>query len=234
MAEFDFAPWLSRRLEAMQVDAEVYGTYLAGILAEEDDPDEEKEDAMRAVLSAVVAEEDSLDSICREILRKWREMEHLSKEKRRLLNGSRDEVQVLASMIEQQAQLVVAPREVTREERQRKEALLAQYATVEEAQEYPHSREISTTSPGIQEVSEEPEGATAAKPAGVTDKSKSLFRNTNAETVAEKQRLQREQAREDSQRKKEQDKTQREKDKVQKQEKKDEKRKKAQKVERRR
>ncbi|XP_078471559.1 coiled-coil domain-containing protein 43 [Lampetra planeri] len=219
MAEFDFAPWLSRRLEAMQVDAEVYGTYLAGILAEEDDPDEEKEDAMRAVLSAVVAEEDSLDSICREILRKWREMEHLSKEKRRLLNGSRDEVQVLASMIEQQAQLVVAPREVTREERQRKEALLAQYATVEEAQD---------------EESEEPEGATAAKPAGVTDKSKSLFRNTNAETVAEKQRLQREQAREDSQRKKEQDKTQREKDKVQKQEKKDEKRKKAQKVERRR
>ncbi|XP_032829409.1 coiled-coil domain-containing protein 43 [Petromyzon marinus] len=219
MAESDFAPWLSRRLEAMQVEAEVYGSYLAGILGEEDDSDEEKEEAMRAVLSAVVAEEDSLDSICREILRKWREMDHLSKERRRLLNGSRDEVQVLASMIEQQAQLVVQPREVTREERQRKEALLAQYATVEEAED---------------EESEETEGATAAKPAGVTDKSKSLFRNTNAETVAEKQRLQREQAREDSQRKKEQDKTQREKDKVQKQEKKDEKRKKAQKVERRR
>lgn len=48
-----------------------------------------------------------------------------------------DEVQAIATLIEKQAQIVVKPRVVTEEQRQRKAALLAQYAEVTDEEEYP-------------------------------------------------------------------------------------------------
>lgn len=50
-------------------------------------------------------------------------------------------------MIEKQAQIVVKPRMVSEEERQRKAALLAQYADVTDEEEYPFWR-LSTISQG--------------------------------------------------------------------------------------
>lgn len=47
------------------------------------------------------------------------------------------EVQAIASMIEKQAQIVVKQKEVSEESKKRKEALLAQYATVTDEEEYP-------------------------------------------------------------------------------------------------
>lgn len=48
-----------------------------------------------------------------------------------------DEVQAIATLIEKQAQIVVKPRLVSEEARQRKAALLAQYADVTDEEEYP-------------------------------------------------------------------------------------------------
>lgn len=48
-----------------------------------------------------------------------------------------DEIQAIASMMEKQARIVVKPKEVSQEERQRKAALLAQYANVTDEEEYP-------------------------------------------------------------------------------------------------
>lgn len=51
-----------------------------------------------------------------------------------------DEVQAIATLIEKQAQIVVKPRVVSEEEKQRKAALLAQYADVTDEEEYPFWR----------------------------------------------------------------------------------------------
>lgn len=51
-----------------------------------------------------------------------------------------DEVQAITTLIEKQAQIVVKPRVVSEEERQRKAALLAQYADVTDEEEYPFWR----------------------------------------------------------------------------------------------
>lgn len=49
------------------------------------------------------------------------------------------EVQAIASMIEKQAQIVVKQKEVSEEEKRRKQALLEQYANVTDGEEYPFS-----------------------------------------------------------------------------------------------
>jgi len=48
-----------------------------------------------------------------------------------------DEVQAIASMMEKQARITVKPKEISQEEKQRKAALLAQYANVTDEEEYP-------------------------------------------------------------------------------------------------
>lgn len=47
----EFESWLNDRLDLLEVDREVYGAYILGILKEEES-DEEKEDALQAILSA--------------------------------------------------------------------------------------------------------------------------------------------------------------------------------------
>lgn len=47
----EFESWLNDRLDSLEVDREVYGAYILGILKEEES-DEEKEDALQGILSA--------------------------------------------------------------------------------------------------------------------------------------------------------------------------------------
>lgn len=47
----EFESWLNDRLESLEVDREVYGAYILGVLQEEE-TDEEKEDALQGILSA--------------------------------------------------------------------------------------------------------------------------------------------------------------------------------------
>lgn len=47
----EFESWLNDRLDSLEVDREVYGTYILGVLQEEE-TDDEKEDALQGILSA--------------------------------------------------------------------------------------------------------------------------------------------------------------------------------------
>ncbi|KAM6107961.1 coiled-coil domain-containing protein 43 [Pterocles gutturalis] len=204
-----FAAWLAARLEALGLDRAVYGAYIQGLLREEES-DEERLEALRGVLAACL-EEDLLNAVCREVVEKWSESQIVdAKEKKE------DEVQAIASMMEKQARIVVKPKEVSQEEKQRKAALLAQYANVTDEEDGEDEQDGSN--------------ATAVN----IGSEKSLFRNTNVEDVLNARKLERELLRDEFQKKKEQDKLQREKDKLAKQERKEKEKKRTQKGERKR
>ncbi|NXU45674.1 CCD43 protein, partial [Drymodes brunneopygia] len=195
-----FPAWLAERLDALGLDRAVYGAYIEGLLREEES-DEERLEALRAVLAACL-EEDLLNDVCREVVERWSDSQVVDAKEEK-----EDEVQAIASMMEKQARIVVKPKEVSQEEKQRKAALLAQYANVTDEEEYP-----SLHCSGL--------------PA--------LFRNTNVEDVLNARKLERELLRDEFQKKKEQDKLQREKDKLAKQERKEKEKKRTQKGERKR
>ncbi|XP_065278686.1 coiled-coil domain-containing protein 43 [Emys orbicularis] len=204
-----FEPWLAGRLDVLGLDRAVYATYIQGLLREEES-DEERLDALHGVLAACL-EEDLLPDVCREIVVKWSETQNVGVREKK-----EDEIQAIASMIEKQAQIVVKPKEVSQDEKLRKAALLAQYANVTDEED----------------GADEQDGATAA--ALTIGSEKSLFRNTNVETVVNARKLERDSLRDESQKKKEQDKHQREKDKLAKQERKEKEKKRTQKGERKR
>ncbi|XP_028311179.1 coiled-coil domain-containing protein 43 [Gouania willdenowi] len=206
----EFESWLNDRLDALEVDREVYGAYILGILQEEES-DDEKEDALRGILSAFL-DEDTMEDFCKKIINQW--TDHCSKSAVKS-NADDAEVQAIASLIEKQAQIVVKQKGVSEESKKRKEALLAQYANI--------------TDDEHEDEEEEPMSAAA-----IPGNEKSLFKNTNVDEVLNRQKQKREQAREDAQKKKESDKMQREKDKLAKQDRKEKEKKRTQKGERRR
>ncbi|XP_012727420.2 coiled-coil domain-containing protein 43 [Fundulus heteroclitus] len=206
----EFESWLNDRLDSLEVDREVYGAYILGILKEEES-DEEKEDALQGILAAFL-DEDAIEEVCKQIINEWKECCDRLAARR---NTDDAEVQAIASMIEKQAQIVVKQKEPSQESKKRKEALLAQYANVTDEED-------------------EAEGEPAAGVDLPGSESKSLFRNTNVEEVLNRQKQKRDQAREDAQKKKEGDKMQREKDKLAKQDRKEKEKKRTQKGERKR
>ncbi|XP_049601587.1 coiled-coil domain-containing protein 43 [Syngnathus scovelli] len=207
----DFEKWLNERLDALEVDREVYGAYILGVLQEEES-DEEKRDTIQGILSAFLDEEDTLEDVCQQIIKHWTDYCIRSANKQ---DAGDVEVQAIASMIEKQAQIVVKHKEVSEESKKRKEALLAQYANITDEED----------------EGEEEESPNASFMPG---QDKSMFKNTNVEEVLNRQKQKRDQAREDAQKKKEMDKMQREKDKLAKQDRKEKEKKRTQKGERKR
>uniref|UniRef100_A0A8D2DGC8 Coiled-coil domain-containing protein 43 n=1 Tax=Sciurus vulgaris TaxID=55149 RepID=A0A8D2DGC8_SCIVU len=104
-----FGSWLEGWLEALGMDQIVYGSYILGVLQEEEE--EEKLDALQGILS----EEDSLLNICKEIVERWSETQNVVTKVKK-----EDEVQAIATLIEKQAQIVVKPRMVSEEEKRRR------------------------------------------------------------------------------------------------------------------
>ncbi|XP_068575119.1 coiled-coil domain-containing protein 43 [Cebidichthys violaceus] len=202
----EFESWLNDRLDSLEVDREVYGVYILGVLQEEES-DEEKEDALQGILSAFL-DEDNVEDVCKQIIKQWTDWRNRSAAK----SDEDAEVQAIASLIEKQAQIVVKHKEVSEESKKRKEALLAQYANVTDGEDEAEEEEATNFTPN----------------------DKSLFKNTNVEEVLSRQRQKRDQARDDSQKKKEGDKMQREKDKLAKQDRKEKEKKRTQKGERKR
>ncbi|XP_048371671.1 coiled-coil domain-containing protein 43 [Sphaerodactylus townsendi] len=129
-----------------------------------------------------------------------------------------DEIQAIATMIEKQAQIVVKPKEASKEETLQKAALLAQYAEVTDEED---------------DLDVQNGSGAAAAPITINSEH-SLFKNTNLTDVVNARKLERDHLRDESQRKKEQDKLQREKDKLAKQERKEKEKKRTQKGERKR
>ncbi|XP_061837952.2 coiled-coil domain-containing protein 43 [Nerophis lumbriciformis] len=204
----EFESWLNERLDTLEADREVYGSYILGVLQEEES-DEDKWDALQGILSAFLGD-DTLEEVCKQIINQWADCCSRSANKR---DAGDVEVQAIASMMEKQAQIVVRQKEVTEESKKRKEALLAQYANVTDGED---------------------EGEDEESPKAIAGQEKSMFKNTNAVEVLNRQKQKRDQAREDSQKKKEMDKMQREKDKLAKQDRKEKEKKRTQKGERKR
>ncbi|NXS85415.1 CCD43 protein, partial [Erpornis zantholeuca] len=174
-------------------------------------------------------EEDLLNDVCREVMERWSDSQVIDAKEEK-----EDEVQAIASMMEKQARIVVKPKEVSQEEKQRKAALLAQYANVTDEEEYPFPALLKARAV---------KGNTCSKPETTTPSqlyrvhpypTPALFRNTNVEDVLNARKLERELLRDEFQKKKEQDKLQREKDKLAKQERKEKEKKRTQKGERKR
>ncbi|XP_053426635.1 coiled-coil domain-containing protein 43-like isoform X2 [Nycticebus coucang] len=117
-----FGLWLDGQLEALGVDRAIYGAYILDVLQEEEE--EEKLDVLQGILLAFL-EKDSLLNICKEIVERWSETQNVVTKVKK-----EDEVQAIATLIKKQAQMVVKPRMVSEEEKQRKADLMAQYADV--------------------------------------------------------------------------------------------------------
>ncbi|KFO80882.1 Coiled-coil domain-containing protein 43, partial [Cuculus canorus] len=167
-------------------------------------------------------EEDLLNDVCREVVEKWSESQIVDAKEEK-----EDEIQALTSVMEKQARIVVKPKEVSQEEKQRKAALLAQYANAETQVHSQCPYFLNSLTDG-----DEQDGSTGT--AVNIGSEKSLFRNTNVEDVLNARKLERELLRDEFQKKKEQDKLQREKDKLAKQERKEKEKKRTQKGERKR
>uniref|UniRef100_A0A4W4G8P1 Coiled-coil domain-containing protein 43 n=1 Tax=Electrophorus electricus TaxID=8005 RepID=A0A4W4G8P1_ELEEL len=129
----EFENWLNDRLDDLEVDREVYGAYILGVLQEEEN-DDEKKDALQGILSAFLDEE-TLEEVCQQILKQWTDC---SSRSAAASGQPDDEVQAITNLIEKQAQIVVKQKEVSEESKKRKEALLAQYANVTDEEEYPY------------------------------------------------------------------------------------------------
>ncbi|KAF1379752.1 hypothetical protein PFLUV_G00179300 [Perca fluviatilis] len=97
----EFESWLNDRLDSLEVDREVYGAYILGVLQEEES-DEEKEEVLQGILSAFL-DEDAVEDVCKQIIKQWTEWHNRSAAK----SDDDAEVQAIASMIEKQAQIVV-------------------------------------------------------------------------------------------------------------------------------
>ncbi|XP_062988883.1 coiled-coil domain-containing protein 43 [Elgaria multicarinata webbii] len=205
-----FEPWLEGRLEALGLDGDVYGGYIRGLLREAE-CDAERLEGLVGALAAGEPDEDVLQDVCEEIVKRWSETQNAGTNEKK-----GDEIQAIANIIEKQAQIVTKPKEVSKEETLQKAALLAQYAEVTD-EEY-------------ETDAQDDRGAAAV----TINAEKSLFKNTNLEDVINARKLEREHLRDGSQRKKEQDKLQREKDKLSKQERKEKEKKRTQKGERKR
>nr|XP_060639292.1 coiled-coil domain-containing protein 43-like [Anolis sagrei ordinatus] len=221
-----FEPWLEGRLEALGLDGDVYGGYIRGVLREAECDAERLEGLTGALAAGEPVRVGNASELALAGTRS-RVLVFLPCVAARRPSGwdqtslfcsfpSPDEVQAIASIIEKQAQIVVKPKEVSKEDTLQKAALLAQYANVTDEEDELDAQD----DPGAAAV--------------LVSSEKTLFKNTNLEDLVNARKLEREHQRDESQRKKEQDKLQREKDKLTKQERKEKEKKRTQKGERKR
>ncbi|XP_015588170.1 coiled-coil domain-containing protein 43 [Cephus cinctus] len=201
-----FDSWLSTKLQALNTDEGVFGSYIKGIL-EGDETEDEKTEALEDLLTGIT--EDNISKHVTEILAAWTKW--LPVEDAGVASGSTEDVDVrLARMLESQSLPTTTQRSYTEEERKIREAILAQYSEMSDGEE--------------SEGEGEEDGA-----AGGDCK---IEKNTNAVAIAQQERERREKSKLESQKKKEKDKEDREKQKQLKEEKKE--KRKTQKGERRR
>ncbi|XP_075732434.1 coiled-coil domain-containing protein 43 [Rhipicephalus microplus] len=222
----DFELWLTDKLRALNIDPDVFGSYITGIL-EGNETEDEKSEALQGILTEVC--EDALCDVKDEIFNKWSEYNERPAEGDVRVDDEQGKYNVeakLVSLMEEQAKSVVAEKNLSVEEQKLRQAILAQYGEVSDGEE-----EVVTKSSTESVVAPPATSGAAHKEHYVP---KLLARNTNAENVAQAEKEKREHSKQEHERKKAQDKLNREKQKQQAQERKDKERKRTQKGERRR
>lgn len=201
-----FDAWLSRKLQELNTDEGVFGTYIKGIL-ESDESEDEKTETLEGILAGIT--KDNINKHVAEILTAWTEW--LPAKDIATASPPTEDVDVrLVKMLESQSLPTTTQRSYTEEERRIREAILAQYSQMADE--------------GNSEGDGEEDGAGGGD-CGIE-------KNLNAATIVQQEREKREKAKLESQKKKEKEKEDREKQKQLKEEKKE--KRKTQKGERRR
>ncbi|KAL1491064.1 hypothetical protein ABEB36_011717 [Hypothenemus hampei] len=205
LENLEFTNWLDKKLQELNTDELVFGSYIRGIL-NGDETSEEKSEALQGILSEIVDYDIDITKICEEILEKWQSLKPPTPTPTTASNEDLNEK--LAKLLESQSLATTKQKEYTEEEKKIREAILSQYSQMTDSEEEDHD----------QGASSEPKDQ--------------LEKNINAQLVAEAEKQKREQNRLDSQRKKDKDKEDREKQKQLREEKKE--KRKTQKQERKR
>ncbi|KAL3282918.1 hypothetical protein HHI36_006076 [Cryptolaemus montrouzieri] len=192
----DFHSWLSKTLTDLNTDESIFGSYITGIL-DSDETHEEKAEALQDLLTEIIQNAADLSRIKNDILEKWN---LYTKVKEPPPRDSSEDVDVkLAKLLESQCLATTKQKEYTEEEKKIREAILSQYSQMTDDEDEDGNVNNSASS--------EPK--------------ENLEKNTNAQMVANVEKMKREQARVDSQKKKEKDREDREKQKQLKEEKKE-------------
>ncbi|XP_031840236.1 coiled-coil domain-containing protein 43 [Nomia melanderi] len=206
VATNSFDCWLSSKLQALNTDEGVFGSYIKGIL-EGDETEDEKTEALEGILAGIT--DDNISNHVTEILSawaKWLPVQDIDASKEPM-----EDVDVrLAKMLESQSLPTTTQKSYTEEERRIREAILAQYS----------------------QMSEEEQSDGDGEENGANGGDCGIEKNTNAAAIIQQEKEKREKAKLESQKKKEKDKEDREKQKQLKEEKKE--KRKTQKGERRR
>ncbi|XP_063406907.1 coiled-coil domain-containing protein 43-like [Mytilus edulis] len=205
-----FEEWLCAKLLSLdpEIDTDVFVMYINGIL-DTDDPSDEKKESMSEILSEVFP--DNFSDVCAEVYNKYEEINGLAASKDD--SDSENLAKQLSNMLENQKIESVKPKEnLSKEEKERKAAILAQYG----------------------HVSDEEDDDRPDDPGGDSQDSSLLQKNVNAESVANLEKEKREKSKIESDKKKEKDKTDREAQKQKQTDRKESEKKRTQKGERRR
>ncbi|KAJ8668531.1 hypothetical protein QAD02_010194 [Eretmocerus hayati] len=202
-ATASFDSWLIDKLQQLNTDEGVFGSYIRGIL-EGDESHDEKTEALESILAGIT--EDEIGKHVSEILEAWSKFGLVKLEK--INDAPKEDVDVrLARMLESQKLATTSHKSShTEEERRIKEAILAQYSQMSDEEE------------SEDEDNEDPGGGGGCSGGGGDS---GLAKNTNVSDIVRAQKEQRERAKLESQRKKDKDKEDREKQKLAKEEKKE-------------
>lgn len=207
----EYESWLCKKLTDLEIDADVYGSYITGILEEEDETEDKKE-ALEGILGSLL--EDPAE-LCEQVLAKWKPLAKQSETKTETKSSTIDDI--LAAHSAKVINVQTADKSTNNNssgDSAIKRALLEKYAEVyEEVEE------------GQQE-DRKPSAKSAAAP------SLGLFQNVNVKAVSDAEKVKREKQKEESQKKKEKDKVDREKQKQKKEDRKEKEKKRTQKQER--
>ncbi|KAF7992654.1 hypothetical protein HCN44_004998 [Aphidius gifuensis] len=203
MAINSFDTWLTNKLQELNTDESVFGSYIKGIL-EGDETEDEKTEALEGIIAGIT--EDGIDKHVSEILSAW--VKWLPRDDATAVVAPTEDVEVrLAKLLDSQNLPKTAQRTTcTVEERRIREAILAQYSEMTDGEESDAEGDDDTATGG---------GGNGGSGDGGIEK------NTNAANIAQQLKEKRERAKLESQEKKEKDKKDREKQKQLKEEKKE-------------
>ncbi|XP_038052155.1 coiled-coil domain-containing protein 43-like [Patiria miniata] len=209
----DFEDWLSKRLKNINIDDEVFGSYILGVVDTDDSTDEDKMETLMGILSEIT--EEPVEETCQEILKQWQATHSQMKQENEAIK--RDEPSTdakMSSIMERHATTQSKKENTISKDNEDKKRLLARYAEVADGD-------------SSDDVDGEDDGPTRSEELLMAP-------NVNKDSVDRAVREQREKQKADYEKKREMDRQQREKDRLKALERKEKEKKRTQKGEKRR
>ncbi|XP_028402244.1 coiled-coil domain-containing protein 43-like isoform X2 [Dendronephthya gigantea] len=212
-ARSEFHVWLCSRLKSLNLDEEVLGEYISGILDGDDSTHEEKYEALQETMEGMMESPDA--NVTLSIFEKWKEFED---QKEKLKQEKNQKEDILAAVVEKHTKATNVNKKPSHQlDEDVKKSLIAQYGQESDEDYYSSSGEETQTNKTQQ-----------------LEKALGLFENTNAKSVLDKEKEKRDKQRQENEDKKVKNKEDREKQKAKVEQRKDKEKKRTQKGERRR